>query len=138
MIFNDNIQISVDRFWGKPLTGIRGSFFLRRIGVEICITARHGSISDDAFLMIQQKVEKLARFYDRVSSIEIMIDLPRKGESGVEMKVCADHANDFFARGSGHNILAAVESVVQKLEQQLRKYKERLLNRSRFRELPAA
>jgi putative sigma-54 modulation protein len=102
--------------------------------VEICITARHGSISDDAFSMIQQKVEKLARFYDRVSSIEVMIDLPRKGESGVEMKLCADKANDFFARGTGHNVLSAVESVVQKLEQQLRKYKERLLNRSRTRD----
>lgn len=102
--------------------------------MEICITARHGSISDDAFSMIQQKVEKLARFYDRVSSIEVMIDLPRKGESGVEMKLCADKANDFFARGTGHNVLSAVESVVQKLEQQLRKYKERLLNRSRTRD----
>ncbi len=64
--------------------------------MEICITARHGSISDDAFSMIQQKVEKLARFYDRVSSIEVMVDLPRKGESGVEMKLCADKATTFL------------------------------------------
>ncbi len=106
--------------------------------MEICITTRHGSISDDAFSLIQQKVEKLGKFYDRVSLIEIMIDPPRKGESGVEMKICADRANDFFARGSGHNVLSAVENVIQKLEQQLRKYKERLLNRSRVRELPAA
>lgn len=106
--------------------------------MEICITTRHGSISDDALSLIQQKVEKLARFYDRVSSIEVLINPPHKGESGVEMKICADHANDFFAKGSGHNILSAVESVIQKLEHQLRKYKERLLNRNRTREVPAA
>jgi putative sigma-54 modulation protein len=101
--------------------------------VEICITARHGSLSSDAAELIRQKVEKLTRFYDRVSSINVVIDLHKRGESGVEMKVMAEHANDFFAASSGNNALSAVESVVQKLEQQLRRYKERVLHRGRQR-----
>ena len=94
--------------------------------MEICITARHGSLSSDAAELIRQKVEKLTRFYDRVSSINVVIDLHKRGESGV-------HANDFFAASSGNNALSAVESVVQKLEQQLRRYKERVLHRGRQR-----
>ncbi len=107
--------------------------------MEICITARHGSISDEAFALIRQKVERLSRFYDRVTMVNVVIDTPckgesgRRGESGIEMKVIAEHSNDFFATGSGNNILSAAESVVQKLEQQLRRYKERLLKRSRQR-----
>ncbi len=106
--------------------------------MEICVTARHGSISEDALLLIQQKAEKLLRFYDRLSSIDIVIERNRHGEAGVEMKVRAENANDFFARGQGGNVLTAVESVIQKLEQQLRKYKERLLTRARARQFPAA
>jgi len=106
--------------------------------MDICITARSGSLSEDSFRLIHQKVEKLAKFYDRVTGVEVMINLPLKGESGVEMKVRAANKGDFFARGQGQNVLSAVESVVQKLEQQLRRYKERMMTRARVRSTPAA
>lgn len=94
--------------------------------MEVNITARHGSITEEAQELIKQKASKLPRFYERVTQVEVVVDLQRSEEPDVEMKVCAEHHDDFFARAKGHNVLSAVESAVQKMEQQLRKYKEKV------------
>ena len=44
----------------------------------------------------------------------------------VEVIVSAEEVNDFFASGTGGNIIAAVDNVMDKLESQLRKHKEKL------------
>lgn len=94
--------------------------------MEVSITARHGSITEEAHELIRQKAGKLPRFYERVTQVDVVIDLQHSEEPDVEMKVSAEHHDDFFARAKGNNVLSAVESVVQKMEQQLRKYKEKV------------
>ncbi len=96
--------------------------------MEVSITARHGSITEEANDLIRQKAAKLPRFYERVTHVDVVIDLQHTDEPAVEMKVSAEHHDDFFAKATGNNVLTAVESVVQKLEQQLKKYKGKLTN----------
>ncbi len=55
-----------------------------------------------------------------------MVDLENTQSPKVEVKVSAEETNDFFAADTGSNVLTAVESVVRKLETQLRKHKEKL------------
>ena len=49
----------------------------------------------------------------------------------MEFLVSAEHKHDFVARESNPDILAAVDLVVDKLEQQVRRYKEKIQDHRR-------
>ena len=62
--------------------------------------------------------------------IEVMVDL-KEEEKKVEILVSAEHKHDFVASETNADILAAVDLVVHKLEQQVRKYKEKIQDHRR-------
>ncbi|MEN6406270.1 MAG: ribosome-associated translation inhibitor RaiA [Thermoguttaceae bacterium] len=95
------------------------------------ISIRHGHVSDATQAMIQEKLEKLPRLYDRVSAIELTIDLEHRDQPAVDLKVSAKKHDDFVAVAQAENLLAAVDAVVEKMEQQLRKHKEKVQDRHR-------
>ena len=93
--------------------------------MEISISAKHGQLTDEVQQTIKQKVEKLPRFFDRTTGIDVIVDLVRIENPKVEVKVSAEETDDFFAADSANNVFAALDSVVHKLERQLRKHKEK-------------
>lgn len=93
--------------------------------MQIAISARHGNLSDGTQQYIEQKAEKLLRFFERLTRIEVTVDF-QKQEPVVELLVSAEHKHDFVARKRAPNVLAAVDEVIHKMEQQLRKYKQRI------------
>ena len=98
--------------------------------MQIKISARHGHLSDATQQFIREKAQKLLRFFDRLTSIEVTVDL-KTDLRQVEFLVSAEHKHDFVARESNDDILAAVDLVVDKLEGQLRRYKEKVQDRRR-------
>jgi putative sigma-54 modulation protein len=98
--------------------------------VQIKISARHGHLSDATQQFIQDKAEKLLRFFDRLTMIEVTVDLNNEQKS-VEFLVQAEHKHNFVARENHGDILAAVDLVLAKMEQQLRRYKEKIQDHRR-------
>jgi putative sigma-54 modulation protein len=98
--------------------------------VQIKISARHGHLSDASQDFIREKAEKLLRFFERLTSIEVTVDLKNEVKQ-VEFLVSAEHKHDFVAREHNSDILAAVDLVVDKLEAQLRRYKEKVQDHRR-------
>jgi ribosome hibernation promoting factor len=94
--------------------------------VQIKISARHGQLSEATREKINAKVAKLARYFERLTAIEVTVNLEHPEAAGVELLVSAEHKHDFVAADRAENVLTAVESVVHKVEQQIRKYKERI------------
>ena len=94
--------------------------------MEVNISAKHGQINDSTQETIRQKVQKLPRFFDRTTGIDVKVDLENSDKPKVEIRISAEETNDFFAADVGSNVITALDSVVQKLEQQLRKHKEKL------------
>ncbi len=94
--------------------------------MNISVSARNGQLPDSVRETIQQKVEKLPRYFDRTTRVEVVVDLKNPDDPRVECKVSAEETNDFFAADTGSNVLAALDKVVRKIEQQLRKHKEKL------------
>jgi putative sigma-54 modulation protein len=94
--------------------------------VEILFTARHGQVSDSAQETIKNKVAKLPRFFDRLTGIQVVADLIHSDQPKVEIIASAEHANDFFASDTGTNVVTALDSAMAKMEQQLKKHKEKL------------
>ena len=98
--------------------------------MQIKISARHGHLSEATQDFIREKAEKLLRFFERLTSIEVTVDL-KEDNRQVEFLVSAEHKHDFVARESNNDLLAAVDLAVAKLEGQLRRYKEKVQDHRR-------
>ena len=99
--------------------------------MQINISTRHGHLSDATRAKITAKVEKLGRLFERLSAIEVTVDLEHEESPSVDVKVSAEHKHDFVAKARHKDILAAVDMGLDKLEQQVRKYKEKIQDHRR-------
>lgn len=95
------------------------------------ISTRHGNVSDETQSKITAKVEKLTRYFDRLTAIEVTVDFQRRDQPKVDLKVSAEHKSDFVATAQTEDLLASIDQAIHKIEQQLRKYKEKIQERHR-------
>ena len=94
--------------------------------MEIRLNAKNGELSDAVQETMKAKVAKLPRFFDRTTGIQVLADLKNTDNPKVEIIVSAEETNDFFASDTGSNVIAALDRTISKIEQQLRKHKEKL------------
>lgn len=99
--------------------------------MQISISARHGHLSEATQQKIEAKVEKLSRIFDRVMSIEVTVDLEHDETPGIDIRVSAEHKHDFVATERTSGLWASLDGAIHKIEQQLRKYKEKVQDRHR-------
>jgi putative sigma-54 modulation protein len=99
--------------------------------VQIKISTRHGHLSEASQERIEAKAEKLTKIFDRLTAIEFIIELKDSAAPKVDLKVSAEHKHDFVAHDQSESLMASVDTVVHRLEQQLRKYKEKVQERHR-------
>jgi putative sigma-54 modulation protein len=97
--------------------------------VQIKISTRHGQISDTTKEKISDKVGKLTRYFDRIAAIEVTIDLEHRETPSVEIQVSAKHKHDLLAKAQADELMAAVDVAVDKMEEQLRRYKTKIQSR---------
>ncbi len=94
--------------------------------MQINISARHGHLKSEDQQLITEKVEKIRRLFDRINAIEVTVDLEHRDKPTVEINVSAEGATDFVATCESNTVLSALDSSIHKVEQQVRKHKERL------------
>ncbi len=96
--------------------------------MQIKVTGRHVQVSDEIKSYAQEKTEKLLRFFDRIQSIDVVIQ--NEGEElSVETIVSAGARTEFVGREVGPDAFTLIDQTVAKLERQITKYKEQLRNR---------
>jgi len=93
--------------------------------VQVSITSRHGTVSQSTHDYMTQKVEKLLTLFGRVTSIGITVDFTN-GKSTVEILVDTEHRHDLVAADTDNEATVAFDLALHKMEQQLRKYKEKI------------
>jgi len=99
--------------------------------VRTNISARHGQLSAKTQEKVAEKVEKLSRFFERVTSIDVTINLERDDDPEVEITVSAEHADRFVGSERAGGFWPSIDGAVHKLEQQLRKHKEKIISSHR-------
>ena len=99
--------------------------------MQIEISTRRGHLSDASQERIKAKGEKLTKIFDRLTAIKFIIDLTDSATPRVDLQVSAEHKHDFVAHHESDNLMGSVDTVVHRLEQQLRKYKEKVQERHR-------
>ena len=99
--------------------------------MQVAISARHGQISEDSQNLIREKVEKkLLHIFNRITMIEVTVDM-KEEERKVEILVNAEHKHDFVANDKSKEVMTAVDSVLHKIEAQIRKYKDKIQDHRR-------
>jgi putative sigma-54 modulation protein len=103
--------------------------------VQISVVGRHVEVNDELRTFAQEKATKLLKFYDRIQSIEIIIE-PESDHISVEMIVEAAGTQPFVAKEVGSGVHACIDLLVDKMERQLTKHKERFRNRKHMGRKP--
>jgi putative sigma-54 modulation protein len=97
--------------------------------VDVTFRSPHQELSEAEKAYARRKLSKLARFFHKLWALEVTYELVR-GQHHVSVLVDAD-GQKFHHDETAHEFRAAVDAVVQKLEHQLARYKERLQKRGR-------
>ena len=98
--------------------------------MQVAITCRHGTIRDDVRDYISNKAEKLLTYFERVSAIQVTVVFV-KDRIEVEILVDMEHRHNFVASDVGEDVSATFEGALHKMEQQIRKYKQKLQDHRR-------
>lgn len=94
--------------------------------VQINVSARHGHLSPASQSKISAKVSRLKRYFDRLTALNVTVDLENSNLPTVEIVASAEHFHEMVSREHAGQLWRSVDGAVQKLEQQLRKHKEKV------------
>ena len=91
----------------------------------VTITGKHVEITDAIRAHAEEKVEKLPRYYDSITQIEVVLEGNEGGAQCVEVLVHAEHNDLLIAKETGTDTYTCIDAAVHKMERQLRKAKEK-------------
>ena len=97
--------------------------------MQIQVVGRHVDVPDVLKEYAEEKAGKLVKYYDRIQAIEVVFQ-QESGSKTVEMIVTGETSrSSFVAKETTEDFRASLDIVIDKLERQLTKYKEKLRNR---------
>lgn len=102
-----------------------------RVRVQVKISARHGHLDEDVHKLIEEKAANLVHFFDRLTMIEVTVDVGDELNKAVEILAKAEHKHDFVARESATEVQVALDQAIHKIERQLTKHKEKIQDHRR-------
>ena len=94
--------------------------------MKVTVTARHAKFTDAMKEVAQQKAHRLEHYFEHLKKIEVILDTDGDTRYSVEMIASGLHDHVLVSRHSHRTALAALDAVVEKMERQLVKFKEKL------------
>lgn len=94
--------------------------------MQINVSARHGQLSPAAQAKIAKKVSRLRRYFDRLTALNVTVDLQNSTLPAVEIVASAEKFHELVSHERAAILWRGVDGAVQKMEQQLRKHKEKV------------
>jgi putative sigma-54 modulation protein len=92
--------------------------------MQINLTGHHVEITDALRQYVQSKIERLERHFDSVTNVHVVLSvekLQQKAEATMHMS-----GADVFADSVHEDMYAAIDALVDKLDRQVKKHKEKL------------
>ena len=114
------------------LPGVESTVSAESHSMQVAITARHGSVKPELSEYVTRKSEKLVRYLDQVSEIDVTFEFEAERVS-VEMLVEIDGYHTIVAHVEGEDTGATFDRTLQKMEHQVHRYKEKLRDHRRDR-----
>ena len=117
--------------WRKEIRDTSGNpWEYKEIAMQVTVSGRHMGVSESLKEYCLEKAGKLTRYYDRIQSIEVILD-GKNGQHSAEIIVHTDRTAPFVASEEQEDVYAAVDLLLDKIERQLTRHKERVRNHKR-------
>ena len=94
--------------------------------MQINLTGHHIELTDSLHDYVNEKMGRLEKHFDKVSNTHVILSVENvrhKAEATVNMS-----GNNIFAESTEDTMYAAIDSLVDKLDRQVKKHKEKLKN----------
>jgi putative sigma-54 modulation protein len=92
--------------------------------MQINITGHHVEVTPALRAYVTEKMQRIARHFDQVSSINVILNV-EKLQQQAEATVTAA-GRTIFATETALDMYASIDKLVDKLDRQVRRYKERI------------
>ena len=93
--------------------------------MQVIVSERQGRLNHFNQEQIHAKLKRLTRFSDRITEIDVIVDLKQLEVPFVEAQVSLERAASLVAIVEASTVMSAVDKIRHKLEQQLRKHKQK-------------
>lgn len=94
--------------------------------MKVTVTARHMEITDVMREYALDKAERLERHFDKLRKLEIILDSAKDKRYSAEMIASATKGQVLVCHTTDVSATAALDAVIDKMERQLTKFKEKL------------
>ncbi|MCW8825999.1 MAG: ribosome-associated translation inhibitor RaiA [Gammaproteobacteria bacterium] len=97
--------------------------------MQLNLTGHHVDITDSLRDYVTTKLEKLERHFDQVTNVHVILGvekLRQKAEAQVNIK-----GNQLFAESVNEDMYASIDDMIDKLDRQVRKHKEKITDHHR-------
>jgi putative sigma-54 modulation protein len=94
--------------------------------MQINLTGHHMDITPAIRLFVEEKFEKLERHFDHITNIHVILTI-EKGRQKAEANIHVNKGN-LFAEAQSEDMYAAIDKLIDKLDRQVIKHKEKLSN----------
>jgi putative sigma-54 modulation protein len=95
--------------------------------MQLSITGHHVEVSDFLRNYVTEKFERLERHYDHITNVHVVLSvekLVQKAEATVHTS-----GAEIFADATSEDMYAAIDSLIDKLDRQVLKHKEKTARR---------
>ena len=97
--------------------------------MQINLTGHHLEITDALCDYVHQRLERIERHCEQVTRVQVILSVEKlrhKAEATIYLA-----GSDIFADAVGESMYAAIDILSDKLDRQIKKYKEKLTGRNR-------
>lgn len=101
--------------------------------MNLNLTGLHIEITPALREQVTSKLDRVIRHFDHVTSVHVVLSvdkLEQKAEITLHVK-----GKDFFAEASNEDLYAAIDALVDKLDRQIIKHKEKVTSHQREKQL---
>lgn len=94
--------------------------------MQIDITGHHVDLSDALHDYVNEKFSRLERHFDKVIDVHVILTVEKliqKAEATIHLS-----GNDVHAEATSDDMYASIDGLVDKLDRQIVKYKEKITN----------
>ena len=95
--------------------------------MQINLTGHHVDITDSLRGYVNEKFQRLERHFDHINNVHVILSIEKLrqiAEANMHL-----NGGEIFANAESPDMYAAIDSLVDKLDRQLIKHKEKMLRR---------
>jgi len=99
---------------------------------KVNISGQHVSVSDEVVSYVEESISSLERFSDQISSVNVNFTTEKHDTHKIiaEAQIHIPGADIFATSTADRHITSAIDGLMTKLENQMRKHKSKHLNKS--------